>query len=152
MLQAAGGRRPAEEREDSGFRYYSRHFRACNGSTPEALGPLQQYFEGVSILTLPSDNDTWAVSFVTSAHDPQTPALREPALWERALARFPTLAHWGAGEPITDVQAIAGIEDRHCGYVVDDRPVVTGLLAVGDAWACTNRSAGAPGSPARTSR
>jgi hypothetical protein len=37
---------------------------------------------------------------------------------------------------------MAGIEDRIRRFVVDDRPVVTGLLAVGDAWACTNPSLG----------
>ena len=37
---------------------------------------------------------------------------------------------------------IAGIEDRHRRYVVDGGPVVTGLVAIGDAWACTNPSLG----------
>jgi 2-polyprenyl-6-methoxyphenol hydroxylase-like FAD-dependent oxidoreductase len=40
------------------------------------------------------------------------------------------------------VQVIAGIEDRYRRFVVDDKPVVTGMLAVGDAWACTNPSLG----------
>ena len=50
--------------------------------------------------------------------------------------------HWLDGEPITDVLAMAGIMDRHRRFVVDDRPVATGVCAVGDAWACTNPSAG----------
>src|SRR5690606_992900 len=34
------GARPAyEEREDSGFVYFSRHFRATNGALPPTLGP-----------------------------------------------------------------------------------------------------------------
>ena len=37
---------------------------------------------------------------------------------------------------------IAGIEDRHRGFVVDGDPVATGVVAVGDAWACTNPSLG----------
>jgi flavin-dependent dehydrogenase len=32
--------------------------------------------------------------------------------------------------------------DRYRRFVVDDRPVATGFAAVGDAWACTNPSAG----------
>jgi len=52
------------------------------------------------------------------------------------------VAPWGEGEPITGVDAIAGIEDRHRRLVVDDRPVATGVVAVGDAWACTNPSLG----------
>lgn len=37
---------------------------------------------------------------------------------------------------------MAGILDRYHRYVVDGRPIVTGVAAVGDSWACTNPSAG----------
>ena len=37
---------------------------------------------------------------------------------------------------------MAGLEDRRRRFVVDDAPVVTGLVAVGDSWACTNPSLG----------
>jgi flavin-dependent dehydrogenase len=37
---------------------------------------------------------------------------------------------------------MAGILDRYRRFVVDGAPVVTGYAAVGDAWACTNPSAG----------
>ena len=40
------------------------------------------------------------------------------------------------------MQVIAAIEDRHRRHVVDGEPVVTGLAALGDAWACTNPSLG----------
>jgi hypothetical protein len=37
---------------------------------------------------------------------------------------------------------MAGVSDRYRRFVLDDKPVVTGLVAVGDAWACTNPQAG----------
>jgi 2-polyprenyl-6-methoxyphenol hydroxylase-like FAD-dependent oxidoreductase len=37
---------------------------------------------------------------------------------------------------------MAGLEDRHRSLVVDGIPVATGVVAVGDAWACTNPSLG----------
>ncbi len=37
---------------------------------------------------------------------------------------------------------MAGILDRYRRFVVDGKPVATGFAAVGDAWACTNPSAG----------
>jgi hypothetical protein len=55
---------------------------------------------------------------------------------------FPLQRHWTNGEPITDVLTMAGILDRYRRFVVDGRPVATGVAAVGDAWACTNPSAG----------
>ena len=52
-------------------------------------------------------------------------------------------AHWMDGEPISDGVAImAAIEDRYRSYVVDGDPVVTGVVAVGDSWSCTNPSLG----------
>ncbi len=142
MLAAIGARRPDEEKEDCGFVYYARHFRSPDGSCPAAMERLLQHFEGVSILTLPCDSGTWGVGLVTSARDKELRALRAVPAWEAALALFPNVAHWGAAEPITGVQVIAGIEDRHRSHVVDGEPVVTGLAAVGDAWACTNPSLG----------
>jgi 2-polyprenyl-6-methoxyphenol hydroxylase-like FAD-dependent oxidoreductase len=142
MLDAVGARRPVEEREESGFVYYARHFRTRDGSMPAAMAAALQHFEGVSALSLPCDNGTWGVGFVTSSRDKRLHALRETAAWERALALFPTVAHWGAGLPITGVQAFGGLEDRYRRFVVDDTPVATGLVAVGDSWACTNPSLG----------
>jgi flavin-dependent dehydrogenase len=51
-------------------------------------------------------------------------------------------AHWLDGEPITDVLAMGGILDRYRRFVVDGVPVATGIVSVGDSWACTNPSLG----------
>ena len=58
------------------------------------------------------------------------------------MRRYPAVAPWLAAEPITDVAVFGGLADRRRAFVVDGRPVVTGLVAVGDAWACTNPSLG----------
>jgi pimeloyl-ACP methyl ester carboxylesterase/2-polyprenyl-6-methoxyphenol hydroxylase-like FAD-dependent oxidoreductase len=142
MLEAVGARRPHEEREEAGFVYYCRHFRARNGRRPEVTGLLLQHFHGFSTLTLPADGDTWGVGFVTSSRDTELRGLRDEAAWARAMALIPGMETWVDGEPISDVQVIAGIEDRYRRYVVGGRPVATGLVAVGDAWACTNPSIG----------
>ncbi|MGP3919060.1 FAD-dependent oxidoreductase [Nonomuraea sp. 10N515B] len=142
MLDALGCRRPLEEREASGFVYYTRHFRSATGALPASQATPLQHFESVSLLAAPCDGDTWGVAFITAAQDKPLRALREARAWEAALALYPTLAPWGAGEPLTGIQVIAGIEDRYRRFVVDGTPVVTGLLAVGDAWACTNPSLG----------
>lgn len=52
-------------------------------------------------------------------------------------------APWVAqGKPISDVLPIAGIEDVCRSYVREGRPVVTGIVAVGDSAAATNPSLG----------
>jgi 2-polyprenyl-6-methoxyphenol hydroxylase-like FAD-dependent oxidoreductase len=139
-LARAGGAPLHEERDDAGFVYYTRHFRGA--ARPELLAPPAQHHESVTVVTLPCDDDTWGVAFVTSARDRELRALRDPDRWHAALARYPLAAHWADGEPITGVDVLARLEDRYRALVVDDRPVVTGLVAVGDSWACTNPSLG----------
>jgi len=69
--------------------------------------------------------------------------LKDTDVWHRALAAYPLAAHWADGEPLDDaVAAMAGIEDVHRDYCPDGSPVATGVVSVGDAWACTNPSLG----------
>ena len=142
-LAAIGARPPVEEAEDSGFVYYGRHFRAPDGSLPPMLGPGLQHYDSISILTLPADNGTWGIGLVTSAGDAALRALRQPDTWTEAVGRYPLAAHWLAGEPLDeDIAVMAKIEDRYRRLAPDGRPVVTGVLAVADSWACTNPSVG----------
>ena len=54
----------------------------------------------------------------------------------------PAHAHWIDHEPITDVIALGGIVDRYRRFVTPRGPVATGVVALADAWACTNLSLG----------
>jgi hypothetical protein len=59
------------------------------------------------------------------------------------MAAFPLAAHWTEGEPIDDgVAVLAGIEDRYRDFCPGGSPVATGVVSVGDSWACTNPSLG----------
>ena len=95
-----------------------------------------------SILTLNGDNDTWSVTLYTTAKNKPMRALRDPAAFHRVVGGCPLQAHWLDGQPVTDVLPMGGVLDRYRRFVVDGEPVVTGFAAVGDAWACTNPSAG----------
>jgi 2-polyprenyl-6-methoxyphenol hydroxylase-like FAD-dependent oxidoreductase len=142
LLAETGARAPAEEVEDCGFVYYGRHFRSGDGALPPAFGPPLMPYDSVSILTLPADNGTWGVGLVTSARDGVMRAARDPEVWTRVVASYPLVAHWLDAEPITGVEVMAKIEDRHRTFVVDGVPVATGVAALGDSWACTNPSVG----------
>jgi 2-polyprenyl-6-methoxyphenol hydroxylase-like FAD-dependent oxidoreductase len=143
----AGGARPlAEEREATGFVYYGRHFWAPPDRQPAVLTRILQHYDSLTIVTLPADNGTWAVGLITSSADRQLRALRDRHVWESVLARYPLAAHWGCPadgrKAITDVDVLAGLEDRCRRLVVDGEPVATGVVAVGDAWAFTNPALG----------
>jgi flavin-dependent dehydrogenase len=141
-LRAIGARPPVEERADVGFVYYGRHFRSRGGGWPRQETFVAQAYESLTVLTLPADNDTWSVVLGISSRDKDLRVLRTTAAWSAALARYPLAAHWADGEPISGVDVMSGIEDRHRSYVVDGEPVATGVVVVGDAWACTNPSLG----------
>jgi 2-polyprenyl-6-methoxyphenol hydroxylase-like FAD-dependent oxidoreductase len=141
-LTDVGGRAPVEEKADCGFVYFGRFFRSADGSLPAAIGGLLQPYDSISILTLPSDNGTWGVGVIASAHDAVLRDARKVDVWERIVGSYPLIAHWLDGEPMGEVDVMAKIEDRTRRFSIDGVPIATGVAAVADAWACTNPSVG----------
>jgi 2-polyprenyl-6-methoxyphenol hydroxylase-like FAD-dependent oxidoreductase len=142
-LAGLGAAPAAEETEDSGFVYYGRHFRSPDGSVPPMLGPGIQEYGTVSSLTLPADHGTWAVVIAASDTDSAMTGLRQEENWTAVVRSLPLVAHWLEGEPLEDhILHIAKIEDRHRSLVVGGQPVATGVVAIADAWSCTNPSLG----------
>jgi 2-polyprenyl-6-methoxyphenol hydroxylase-like FAD-dependent oxidoreductase len=140
LLTALGARPPDTEAEDSGYAYYSRYF--TGPARPARISPAVMALGTISVLTLYGDNDTWSVTISTSSRDTPLKALRDSGCFGRVIGACPLQAHWLDGRPLTDVWPMAGVLDRYRRFAVGGRPVVTGLAAVGDAWACTNPSAG----------
>ena len=141
-LHDAGERPPYEEVTDSGFGYYTRFFRSRDGALPQVRASLQTHVGTFSLLTLPADRGTWSVTVVVDSHDRPLKELRHEDVWTAVVAACPRHAHWLDGEPITRVLPMSGVLDRYTRAVVDGVPVVTGLVAVADSWACTNPSLG----------
>src|SRR5215207_90402 len=142
LLQEAGGGPVAEDAEDSGFIYYTRFFRSDDGSTPQPRAPLLTHYSAHSVLTLPADSGTWSVTLYASSRDQALKRLRHVDAFTAAVRACPLQAHWLDGEPMTGVMAMGGVLDRCRRINTGARPLVTGLAAVGDAWACTNPSLG----------
>jgi 2-polyprenyl-6-methoxyphenol hydroxylase-like FAD-dependent oxidoreductase len=141
-LEALGGRAPEEETEDFGFFYTGRFFRSPDGTLPAMRTPALTALGSISILTLPSDAGTWSVTLYSAADDVPLRRFRDPVVFERVVRACPAHAHWLDGERISDVTSMSGGVDRLRRFVVDGRPVATGLLPVGDTWSCTNPSLG----------
>lgn len=142
-LTDIGAQPPVEDRSDCGFVYFGRHFRSNDGSVPMAFGPLLQEYGTVSALTLPADNGTWGIGIIASAKDKSMRALKNLDVWTSVVKSMPLCAHWLDGEPLDDqVAVMAKIEDQHRSFVLDGRPIATGVVALADSWACTNPSVG----------
>src|SRR5579864_5619058 len=137
-----GGRPLYEEKSDLGFAYYTRHYQCRDGFEPElrrAPITVQTTFQTISV---PADNETWVVAIICMSGDKPMKAVRQNETWERVIRSVPHLSHWIEGDPLHDVQPMAGAADRYRRFVVDGAPLVTGMVAVGDSWACTNPTAG----------
>jgi 2-polyprenyl-6-methoxyphenol hydroxylase-like FAD-dependent oxidoreductase len=139
-LSAIGAGPMYEEAEDSGFAYYTRFFRSRTGlpevRTTGFLTPVGSF----SILTLPSDRDTWSVTLYAAAGDAPLKAFRHPDRWQAVVRACPLHAHWLDGEPISQMTIMAGVLDRRRRLSDQGRPVATGIAIVADSWACTNPS------------
>ena len=141
-LAGVGAAAPAEEHEDSGFVYYARHFRSGDGVMPDGEWQPHVPHGSVATLTMPADNGTWSIAIIAASDDAELRGLRHADRWHAAVARMPESAAWAEAEPLGDVAVMAKLEDRRRRLVVDGEPVATGIVAVGDAWACTNPSLG----------
>jgi 2-polyprenyl-6-methoxyphenol hydroxylase-like FAD-dependent oxidoreductase len=134
-----GAQAPIVESLDSGYTYYTQFFA---GELPVALTPPVSAIGCFMILTITGDNSTWSVTLWAPSGDHPLKQFRDPEKFASVVRACPLHAHWLDGEPISDVLPMAGILDKYRRFVVDGHPVATGFAAVGDAWACTNPSAG----------
>jgi 2-polyprenyl-6-methoxyphenol hydroxylase-like FAD-dependent oxidoreductase len=139
-LTGAGGRPPYTESEECGFVYHSRYFRGPE--VPSFTGPPIVELGTISVLTIPADNRVWSVTVWAASSDTALRNLRHADRFEAVVRACPLQAPWLDGEPVSEVITTAGVLDRYRRFVVDGQPVATGVAAVGDAWACTNPSAG----------
>jgi len=143
LLADAGGDPVQEEAEDSGFLYYTRFFRAADGSLPAPRAPLLSHLGSFSLLTLPADAGTWSVTVYGASRDRPLKRLRDPDRWSALVRACPLHAHWLDGEPLTPVMPMGGVVDRYRRYGDGNGTAApAGVASVGDAWACTNPSLG----------
>lgn len=142
LLAGIGARRPLEDERDSGFAYTGRYYRSRTGELPEMRAPLITPMGSISLLTLPADRGTWAVTVYTRSDERALRAIRQPEVFDRVLQACPLHRHWIDGVPIRPIASMSGVSNRIRRFVVDGVPVATGLAAIGDAQMCTDPSLG----------
>jgi hypothetical protein len=140
-LAAIGARRSALEVAECGIAYYTRHFRIADHaalpapSTTRTVLPLDEFMIGI----WGADHDTMLITLCPLTTDRRFGAAREPGPYTAVVRSVPYYAAWlDALEPISDVHPMAGLHNTLRRLVVDGRPVVLGLHAVGDVVCTTN--------------
>ncbi|WP_320065192.1 FAD-dependent oxidoreductase [Micromonospora sp. RTGN7] len=127
--------------------YYSRYYRFTPGSELPRLSvaTLRGEFPLGSWIGFAGDDDTYAFALECHPGTPGARKLRDVASWEAATRAIPALAPWvdpRNGTPLDDIQVMAGNRNLRRHYLSEGRPVVVGLLPVGDALCSTNPAYG----------
>lgn len=145
-LAAAGARPPYEEESDNRLTYFTRYYRLRDGASfPADYGPVTMSLGYLDVAVFPADDGVFSITCMAFADDKPMRALRDADTFTRVMRSIPRVAQWvdeDVAVPITPVKPIAAVDDRYRRFVIDGAPVATGIVAVGDAWSCTNPALG----------
>jgi hypothetical protein len=132
-----------EEVEDTGIIYTSRFYRLNPGQTyPPRTGPIGGDLGYIKYGVFVGDNNTFSITLAAPSDDAELRTkLSDPATFDEAARALGATAPYldGRATPLVDeVFVMAGLLNRQRHYVVDGKPLVLGMLPVGDAVLCTN--------------
>jgi 2-polyprenyl-6-methoxyphenol hydroxylase-like FAD-dependent oxidoreductase len=141
-LAAAEIVEPPAEVHETGIVYLSRFYRLRDGADmPVGEGPVAGDLGHVKFAVFVGDNRTFSITLAVGADDTELRRpLADPNCFDAAAATLPPAREWldGRAEPITGVHLMAGLRNRKRHFVLHDRPIADGFVAVGDASVCTN--------------
>jgi 2-polyprenyl-6-methoxyphenol hydroxylase-like FAD-dependent oxidoreductase len=157
VLDASGRSSPVTrdlgEREgfggDCGLAYVDRLYRLRPGAEPGPLaGPIawQGDFDGYLVLVFPHEQGVFSTVIMRNGHDAELKLLRHDAAYDAACAAIPGLAAWtdpARAEPLGSVFPGGSLLNHYRGQRrVDGRPLLSGLVVVGDAVGTTTPNYG----------
>jgi 2-polyprenyl-6-methoxyphenol hydroxylase-like FAD-dependent oxidoreductase len=134
----------AEETEDCGILYYTRHYRL----NPEAVEPRRGRGSTTGDLSFikyglfPGDNRCFSITL--AAPEIETAlrqAIVDPTVFDRVCSLLPGIAAWtdaATAQPISKVFGMGDLKSRWRSFVTPDQQAVLGFFAVGDSLIRTN--------------
>lgn len=127
---------------DTGIVYSTRFYRLEDGAErPQQEGPIGGDLGYMKYAIFPADNRTFSITFAVPTTDADLRVLLRTDPFDRAAVTMPATSRWvdpGRSSPITGVEVMARLVNRKVDFVIDGRPAITGLFAVGDSHICTN--------------
>ena len=145
-LEAAGAARPRREAADYGIEYWTQWFRLHPGASfPSWSGPPTVLLGECGIVRVPVDGGHFSITVYVAGGNRKFRVLRDTDRFVHVCRRLDFTRAWVDPEvvcPVGTVLPMPRAVDQRTSYVVDGRPCATGLVAVGDALACTNPALG----------
>lgn len=133
---------------DCGAVYVTRQYRLRGPGLPPTNSPigLSLSLDGYVAIAFIHDDRTFSVTLIHDGSDPLLRQLRHEAVFEPVIAAIAQLGEWtapGRSDPITPVLAGGRLYNGYRGQLDDaGRPVVPGVISVGDAVCTTTPLAG----------
>lgn len=141
--------RGAGEGGPCGAAYVSRQYRLLDGATAGPVNSpvgLSLSLDGYFAVMFSHDNRTFSITVTHDGTDPRVRHLRHTPVYEAAVRAIPGLADWidpDRAQPISTVLPGGQLYNSYRGQLADHgRPLVPGLVAVGDAVCTTTPLAG----------
>jgi len=139
------GARIAEDSENAGILYFTRHYRLKPGQAepsrddnPPASGDLGYLKFGV----FPADNGCFSITMCTPEIEYEMrKAIVHPEMWDRMIDQLPGLKVWcdpARSEPTSKVFGMGDLHSRWRDLVVDGQPAALNFFALGDTLVRTN--------------
>lgn len=141
-LEEMGVSIPTDRQECAGL-YYSRYYRLRPESQLHQIMLIGQAtaLEQANVVAFTGDHGTFGVLVAPHAAATEFKVLRNDWAWDAFVGAIPRMSVWvdpANATPLTSVAFMGAHQNVLRRHVVDGRPLVRGLLPVGDALCTTN--------------
>ncbi|WP_345733263.1 NAD(P)/FAD-dependent oxidoreductase [Cryptosporangium minutisporangium] len=143
-LAAAGAPVPVTDELPGGVTSHSRFYEVRNGR-PRPTGVLGGAYDGYTCRLVPADAGAFAVTFEVPEGERAFDDLVDGRTFDRAAAAVPGFAEWldpGTSRRSTRVARLTSADNRLQRMTRDGRPLLVGVLSVGDAVCATSPGLG----------
>jgi len=132
-----------EDVQDCKATYYTRYYRQLptSGLPQMLLFGSAVGLDRLAAVAFPGDHGTFGLGLFADPADKELRVLRHNWAFEAVVAGIPSLAMWAAPDnatPVCDTLVMSGHQNVRRHYVVNGKPLMYGVLPVGDSLCTTN--------------
>jgi 2-polyprenyl-6-methoxyphenol hydroxylase-like FAD-dependent oxidoreductase len=141
-LEAIGAEPMQKDSEPCGIFYCSRFYRTRDGADrPELGGVMGSDLGYMKYGIFPGDAGIFSITLCASPDDDEMRSILKTPCFEEVVRALPATRDWvdeKVSAPISDVHAMANLNNTRCHFVADGAPLALGVQPIGDALIHTN--------------